>query len=140
LATTTCWGVNWSIIAVMPLSRPHATQAAITSNAPTSSDAPASHTSNAPATTTTVDPITTFLPICSRNTRAASTTVATSSVLSRIDADAALVRASPAINNTGPTAPPATTATSAGRHCARSARRLGGAARRAGAVAAAAPR
>ena len=125
--------------AVTQLSRPHATHAAMISTAPTSTAAPGPQVSRTPATVinTTLD--NSRRPMRSPKNNAASTTVATSSVFSRIDAVAASVLASPATSNSGPIAPPATTATAAGRHSATSACRFGGFRTTDGVTAAAAP-
>ena len=108
-------------------------------SAPASTATPGSHVSRPAAIVISAALTSSRPPRCSRNSTAASTTVAASSVLSRIEAVAALVRASPATSSAGPTAPPASTATAAGRHSAISARRVGGRVSTDGSTASAAP-
>lgn len=108
--------------------------------APMSTLAPGSQVKSAPATVISAALQSSRRPRCSRNTSAARITVAGSSVFNRIDAVAALVRARPATSSTGPTAPPATIATSAGFHSESRAAPEGGRRTTAGSTAMAAPR
>ena len=87
--------------------------------------APGSQTRMTPAAVTSSAATIMFRPRCSRNSVAASTTVATSSMFNSSDAVAAGVSTRPAVNNTGPIAPPATIATASAATWRRSAPTVG---------------
>ena len=116
LRNTTCSGASCSMRAVTQLSRPQQAQAPTMKSAPRSTEVPGDQTSRTPAAATSAAAASKRRPRCSRKRVAARITVATSSVFSRIDAVAALVRARPATSSAGPNAPPATTAASTGFH------------------------
>ena len=137
---TTCCGLTWSICDVTLLSSPQQAHAPMMNSAPTLTDAPGSHTSSTPAPVTSSAAAIMLPPRCSRNSVAASTTVATNSMLSNSDAVAAGVSTSPAVSKAGPIAPPATIATANGRQSRRRASRSGRRAIHHGDTAIAAPR
>ena len=111
LRNVTCCGVIWSMREVTLLSSPQQAHAPTINRALRLVVAPGSQTRMTPAAVTSSAAAIMFRPRCSRNSVAASTTVVASSMFNSSDAVAAGVSTSPAVNNAGPIAPPATIAT-----------------------------
>lgn len=139
--TRVMWaGASSSRLAVTQLSTPQHRHAPAISSAPQRRSASPDQPSVALAVTTSAVPATTRLPMCSPNTKNASSVVNTSSRLSSNDAVAAGAWLSPAARSTGPTAPPITTATDSRTALRLTARRVGRCRPIIGSTAIAAPR